>query len=98
MLLHEICGNKPENRTENTSSAISTGPELRVSGSSAGPTEHRAVIRCRKCGVTAPERGYVRSRCLLAGAGAVAQRHSINYGSLPSPAAGAQERDWGRRH
>lgn len=29
----------------------------------------RAVIRCGKCGVTAPERGYVQNRCPWLGLG-----------------------------
>lgn len=52
----------------------------------------RSLPGCGKCAVTVPERGYVRNRCLGAGAGAGAHRDFINYISLPLPLAGTRKR------
>lgn len=99
--LKVICGNKPEMQGREGRTVAAEGRKyLQQSlASSRHPEPYgirdlgwpnisicsQALIRCGKCSVTAPERVYVQNRCLLAGAGAVAHRHFINYISLPLP-------------
>lgn len=99
--LKAICGNKPEMQgREGRAGAAERYKYLRqhLAGSRRPEpyditdlgwpdisVRSQALIRCGKCSVTVPERVYVQNRCLLAGAGAVAHRHFINYISLPLP-------------
>ena len=91
-----ICGNKPEMQGREGRTVAAEGHKhlQQYLASSRRPEPYgitdpgwpdisvrgRALIRCGKCSVTAPERVYVQNRCLLAGA--VARRHFINYISL----------------